>query len=175
MASFLLSEVYLVERVLASGHPDLDDLTCEATVCTTRQQAYCEAIRNMISAACDHKNCEAEEEECLRLELVKAMRKKGFTPEKRYLTLKEIIINASHAFQAEKTYYNVKSSSIVPHRDYDDVTMCSEALHLLGEPEKAADAPGSSSRNVRDRGRALPPLSPNEEGLSRKKAREHKH
>lgn len=186
MASFLLSEVYIVEKVLSAGHPDLDDLTCEATVCTSLQQAHCEAIRSMVSAALE-KNCDREEEESLRYELVKTMRRRGVTPEKRYQTLKEIIINASRVFGAEKTYYTVKRSAIVPHREYDEETMVADALKLLEEtePEKADDAAGSSGRNARSqaprdlslrgRGRVSPALPRNEEGLSRKRAREHKH
>ena len=174
-----------MEKILASGHPDLDDLPCESTVCTSVQQAYCEATKNMIGAALD-KNCDGAEEESLRCELVRAMRKKGVSAEKRYLKIKDIIINASRAFHAEKTYYTVKRSAIIPYKEADEETMIAEALKMLGETDdKAGDAPGTSARNgrqlsrdpsLRGRGRVVPPLPRNEEALARKRARhDYKH
>lgn len=174
MASFLLSEVYTVEKVISSGHADLDDLTCEATVCTDAHQAYCEAIKNMISCALD-KNCDSEEEESLRYELAKTMRRKGITAEKRYMRLREVIIGASRTFNAEKTFYNVKRTPILPAAVVDEEKIITDALELLGESsvvDKAGKA--SSSRKATPRhpslkgcGRVLPPLPSNEEGLAR--------
>lgn len=180
MASFLLTEAYIVEKVIASGHADLDDLTLEATVCTNAHQAYCEAIKNMILCALE-KNCDSEEEEHLRYELVKTMRRRGITAEKRYKRLKDVMIGASRTFSAEKTYYNVRRTPIIPAAVVDEETMITDALQLLGESaNKASDAPGcSSARNVtkqaprdpslRGCGRVLPPLPANEEGLARMK------
>lgn len=87
----MLSEVYIVERVIASGHADLEDLTCEARVCTSEQQAYCEAISSMIQFSHDE-DYDADEEENLRIELSKAMKRKGVNLEKRYRTIKDLII-----------------------------------------------------------------------------------
>lgn len=182
MASFLLSEVFILEKVIASGHADLEDLTCEATVCTDVHQAYCEAIKNMISCALD-KNCDGAEEESLRQELIKTMRRRGITAEKRYKRLRDVIIDASRSFSAEKTYYNVKRTAILPAAVVDEDKMVTDALQLLGAESSletgkasssAAASKGSSSRKSTTRnpslkgcGRVLPSLPENEEGLSR--------
>lgn len=183
MASFLLSEVYIVERTIASGHSDLDDLTCESTVCTSEHQAYCEAIKNMIRCAMD-KNCDTEEEESLRYELAKTMRRRGISVERRYKRLKDLIIGASRAFNAEKTYYSVKRSAIIAPEEVDEQALITNLLEQLGASnENVSDAaPGGATRiprqaprdpSLRGRGRVLPPLPVNEEGLARKRAREH--
>ncbi|XP_024392999.1 uncharacterized protein [Physcomitrium patens] len=182
MASFLLSEVYIVERTIASGHAELDDLTCEATVCTSEHQAYCEAIKNMIRFALD-KNCDSEEEESLRYEMTKTMRRRGISVERRYKRLKDLIIGASRAFNAEKTYYTVKRSAIVAQEKVDEEAMIIDALKQLGAmDEKAEEPPKRASRNatqaprdpsLKGRGRVLPPLLAHEQGLARKRARDH--
>ncbi|KAG0619170.1 hypothetical protein M758_4G121600 [Ceratodon purpureus] len=186
MASFLLSEVFIVEKTIASGHSDLDDLICESTVCTSEHQAYCEAIKNMIRCAMD-KNCDSEEEESLRYELAKTMRRRGISVERRYKRLKDLIIGASRAFNAEKTYYTVKRSAIIAHEEVDEQALIMKALEQLGASGgtsnelNGGDAP-PGARNLRPTprdpslrgcGRVLPPLPVNEEGLARKRAREH--
>lgn len=166
-----------MEKIISSGHADLDDLTCEATVCTEAHQAYCEATKHMIQCALE-KNCDSEEEESLRYELVKTMRRKGLSAEKRYQRVKEVLIGASRTFNAEKTYFNVKRTPILSACVVDEERMITEALQLLGEPEgKDPSAAGCSSsrkaaprdKSMKGRGRVLPPLPANEEGLARMK------
>jgi len=177
MASFLLSEVFVVEKIIASGHADLDDLTCEATVCIEAHQAYCEATKHMIRCALE-KNCDSEEEDSLRYELVKTMRRRGLSAEKRYQRIKEVLIGASRTFSAEKTYFNVKRTPILAACVVDEERMITDALQLLGESEgKDPSAAGCSSarkatprdKSMKGRGRVLPPLPANEEGLARMK------
>ena len=185
MAQFMVKEVYLVERTIASGHPDLDDMACEATVCASEHQAHCEAVKNMVKFALD-KNCTQEEEDSLRYELVKTMRRRGISMERRYKRLKDLIIGASRAFNAEKTYYNVKRSEILAHEAVDEDRLIREALEHLGvtPDSKPGPPPGtttcssvkrktrqgprdSSSTQNRGFGRVLPPLAANQEGLAR--------